>query len=56
MVMFSPDTSEIAKPSELLTSVRAYMNILQAVENHIHIDMTRLDPSVSFLYYQLNSH
>jgi hypothetical protein len=26
---------------ELLTSVRAYMNILQSVENHIHIDMTR---------------
>ncbi len=29
MVMFSPETSEIAKPSELLTSVRAYMNVLQ---------------------------
>ncbi len=29
MVMFSPETSEIAKPSELLTSVKAYMNVLQ---------------------------
>ena len=42
MVMFSPETSEIAKPSELLTSVRAYMNVLQTVENYIHIDMTRI--------------
>lgn len=42
MVMFQPDTSEIAKPSELLTSVRAYMNVLQSVENCIHIDMTRI--------------
>ena len=37
MVMFSPETSEIAKPSELLTSVRAYMNVLQSVENYVHI-------------------
>ena len=42
MVMFSPETSEIAKPSELLTSVRAYMNVLQSVENYIHVDMTRI--------------
>ena len=41
MVMFTADSSEIAKPSELLTSVRAYMNVLQSVENYIHIDMTR---------------
>lgn len=34
MVMFNPDTSEIAKPSELLASVRAYMNVLQTVENY----------------------
>ena len=40
--MFSPETSEIAKPSELLTSVRAYMNVLQSVENYIHVDMTRI--------------
>ena len=32
--MFNPDTSEIAKPSELLASVRAYMNVLQTVENY----------------------
>lgn len=42
MVMFNPDTSEIAKPSELLASVRAYMNVLQTVENYVHIDMTRV--------------
>lgn len=41
-VMFSPETSEIAKPSELLASVRAYMNVLQTVENYIHIDITRV--------------
>lgn len=42
MVMFNPDTSEIAKPSELLVSVRAYMNVLQTVENYVHIDITRV--------------
>ncbi|KAK3916021.1 Membrane-associated protein Hem [Frankliniella fusca] len=42
MVMFNPDTSEIAKPSELLASVRAYMNVLQTVENYVHIDITRV--------------
>ena len=42
MVMFNPDASEIAKPTELLTSVRAYMNVLQSVENYIHVDMTRV--------------
>ena len=34
MVMFNSDTNEIAKPSELLASVRAYMNVLQTVENY----------------------
>ena len=42
MVMYSPETSEIAKPSELLTSVRAYMNVLQSVENYVNIDITRV--------------
>jgi len=46
MVMFEPEKSAIAKPSELVTSVRAYMNVLQTVENHIHIDMTRIFNSV----------
>lgn len=41
MVMFNPETSEIAKPSELLTSVRAYMNVLQCVENYVQLDITR---------------
>ncbi|CAH0391487.1 unnamed protein product [Bemisia tabaci] len=42
MVMFNPDTSEIAKPSELLASVRSYMSVLQTVENYVHIDMVRV--------------
>lgn len=42
MVMYNQDTMEIAKPSELLTSVRAYMNVLQTVENYVHIDITRV--------------
>nr|NVI74290.1 HEM-protein [Cucujiformia] len=42
MVMYNPDTNEIAKPSELLVSVKAYMNVLQTVENYVHIDITRV--------------
>lgn len=42
MVMYNADTMEIAKPSELLASVRAYMNVLQTVENYVHIDITRV--------------
>jgi len=42
MVMYSPETSEIAKPSELLNSIRAYMNVLQCVENYVNIDITRV--------------
>ena len=40
IVMYSPETSEIAKPSELLTSVKSYMSILQCVENYVIIDIT----------------
>ncbi|ENN72215.1 hypothetical protein HUJ04_009989 [Dendroctonus ponderosae] len=42
MVMYNPDTNEIAKPSELLVSVRSYMDVLQTVENYVHIDITRV--------------
>lgn len=42
MVMYDADTNVIAKPSELFVSVRAYMNVLQAVENYVHIDITRV--------------
>ncbi|CAG5103753.1 Similar to Hem: Membrane-associated protein Hem (Drosophila melanogaster) [Cotesia congregata] len=42
MVMFNPESSEIAKPSELVVSIRAYMNVLQSVENYVHIDITRI--------------
>ena len=34
MVMYNQETLEIAKPSELLNSVRAYMNVLQTIENY----------------------
>ncbi|XP_025425507.1 membrane-associated protein Hem [Sipha flava] len=42
MAMFNADTGDIAKPSELLASVRAYMSVLQTVENYVHIDVTRV--------------
>ncbi|KAJ8688113.1 hypothetical protein QAD02_023908 [Eretmocerus hayati] len=42
MVMYDPDTNVIAKPSELFVSVRAYMNVLQTVENYVNIDITRV--------------
>ncbi|CAG2161911.1 unnamed protein product [Oppiella nova] len=42
MVMYNPETNEIAKPSELLVSVRSYMNVLQSIENYVHIDITRV--------------
>ena len=34
MVMFNPETTEIAKPSELLNGVRSYMSVLQGLENY----------------------
>ena len=42
MVMHNPETNEIGKPTELLQSVRAYMNVLQSLENYVHIDITRV--------------
>ena len=42
MVMYSPETSEIAKPSELVNSVKSYMSVLQCVENYVNIDITRV--------------
>ncbi|XP_067656118.1 nck-associated protein 1-like isoform X1 [Haliotis asinina] len=42
MMMYNPETSEIAKPSELLNGVRAYMNVLQSIENYVHIDIARV--------------
>lgn len=34
MMMFNPETNEIAKPSELLNSAKAIMNVLQSIENY----------------------
>ena len=42
MVMFNEETKEIAKPSELLHSVRSYMSVLQTIENYVNIDVTRI--------------
>lgn len=42
MVMYNVESVEIAKPSELLNSVRTYMNVLHGIENYVHIDITRV--------------
>lgn len=42
MVMFNAETNEIAKPTELYSSVKAYMNVLQSIETIVHIDVTRM--------------
>merc|ERR1719239_762535 len=42
MMMFNAETNEIAKPSELLNGVRAYMNVLQSIENYVHVDIVRV--------------
>ncbi|CAC5413880.1 NCKAP1 [Mytilus coruscus] len=42
MMMYNPDTSEIAKPSELLNSVKSVMNVLQGLENYVNIDIARI--------------
>ena len=34
MVMYNNETKEIAKPSELLSSIKAIMNVLQSIENY----------------------
>ncbi|XP_003739913.2 membrane-associated protein Hem [Galendromus occidentalis] len=42
MVMFDSESGDIAKPTELLSSVRAYMSVLQGIENVVSIDITRV--------------
>lgn len=57
MTMYNQATQEIAKPSELLTSVRAYMTVLQSVENYVQIDITRVFNNVLLQQTQhLDSH
>ena len=34
MMMYNPDTKEVAKPSELLNSIKAIMSVLQSIENY----------------------
>jgi len=33
-MMYNSDTKEIAKPTELLNSIKAIMNVLQSIENY----------------------
>lgn len=40
--MYNVESVEIAKPSELLNSVKTYMNVLHSIENFVHIDITRV--------------
>ncbi|XP_072045321.1 nck-associated protein 1-like isoform X2 [Amphiura filiformis] len=57
MMMHNPDTNEIAKPSELLMSVRTYMYVLQSIENYVHVDITRVFNNVLLQQtQQLDSH
>lgn len=37
---YNKDTSEITKPSELLSRTRAYMSVLQTIENYVEIGMS----------------
>jgi len=34
---FNKETNEIAKPSQLLSKIKAYMSVLQTVENYVHL-------------------
>lgn len=42
ILMVSTGTEVIAKPSEVLSSVRAMMDVLQTLENYVHIDVSRI--------------
>lgn len=53
MVMFDPETNDIAKPSELCSSVKTYMNVLQNIETMVHIDITRMFNDVLLQQTQL---
>ena len=55
MVMYSSDTQEIAKPSELLNSVKAYMNVLQTIENYGEFSCQFCPPNFDRLYQCINS-
>jgi NCK-associated protein 1 len=50
MAMFNADTGDIAKPSELLASVRAYMSVLQTVENYGN-NLLLIYYIICYLYY-----
>ncbi|XP_065902266.1 nck-associated protein 1 homolog [Dysidea avara] len=42
MLQYNHETSEIARPSEVLHSIRAFMSALRSIELHVTIDMTRV--------------
>ena len=53
MVMLDEESKEIiAKPSEVLDSVRAYMSVLQSIENYVNIDVTRIFNNVLLMQTQ----
>lgn len=57
MTMYNQATQEIARPSELLTSVRAYMTVLQSIEKYVTIDIARVFNNVLLQQTQhLDSH
>ncbi len=55
MMMYNPETSEIAKPSELLNSVKAIMSVLQSIENYGKLGRieTALPITALGYYYQM---
>jgi len=34
---YTKDTNEVARPSELLSKLKAHMAVLQSVENYVHL-------------------
>ncbi|XP_059172093.1 nck-associated protein 1-like [Physella acuta] len=52
LIKYNPDTTEITRPSELLFSVRAYMNVIQNIGNYVHVDITRVFKNVLYMHSQ----
>jgi len=50
MMMYNSETKEIAKPTELLNSIKAIMNVLQSIENYGMIITDHLLKKLSFVH------
>lgn len=46
MTMYNAETKEVAKPTELLSSIKAVLSVLQSIENYVHIDISKVFNSV----------